>query len=113
MYSTIPIHWNIKSAPACPGRSRVGPAFYVFSFLGSTKKIIKRERKRSTTLARWVPKELVDGIPGARVGGKRVGGNRFGGNRYLDIGICAIGPIYKSQLIYLEKRTFKASLSSR
>ncbi len=34
MYSTIPIHWNIKSAPARPGRSRVGPAFYVFSFLG-------------------------------------------------------------------------------
>jgi hypothetical protein len=34
MYSTIPIHWNIKSAPASPGRSRVGPAFYVFSFLG-------------------------------------------------------------------------------
>ncbi len=33
MYSTIPIHWNIKSAPASPGRSRVGPAFYVFSFL--------------------------------------------------------------------------------
>jgi hypothetical protein len=35
MYSTTPIHWNIKSAPASPGRSRVGPAFYVFSFLGS------------------------------------------------------------------------------
>jgi hypothetical protein len=34
MYSTIPIHWNIKSPPASPGRSRVGPAFYVFSFLG-------------------------------------------------------------------------------
>ncbi len=25
-YSTIAIHWNIKSAPASPGRSRVGPA---------------------------------------------------------------------------------------
>jgi hypothetical protein len=36
MYSTIPIHWNIKSAPASPGRSRVGPALYVFSFLGFT-----------------------------------------------------------------------------
>jgi hypothetical protein len=35
MYSTIPIHWNIKSAPARPGRSRVGPVFCVFSFLGS------------------------------------------------------------------------------
>jgi hypothetical protein len=35
MYSTRPIHWNIKSAPASPGRSRVGPAFYVFSFLGA------------------------------------------------------------------------------
>ncbi len=34
MYSTIPIYWNIKSAPASPGRSRVGPAFYVSSFLG-------------------------------------------------------------------------------
>jgi hypothetical protein len=34
MYSTIPIHWNIKSAPASPGRSRVGSVFYVFSFLG-------------------------------------------------------------------------------
>jgi hypothetical protein len=33
MYSIIPIHLNIKSAPASPGRSRVGPAFYVFSFL--------------------------------------------------------------------------------
>jgi hypothetical protein len=29
MYSTIPIHWNIKSAPASPGRSCVGPALYV------------------------------------------------------------------------------------
>jgi hypothetical protein len=36
MYSTIPIHWNIKSAPANPGRSRVGPALYVFSFLACT-----------------------------------------------------------------------------
>jgi hypothetical protein len=35
MYSIIPIHRNIKSAPASPGRSRVGPAFYVFSFLAS------------------------------------------------------------------------------
>ncbi len=33
MYSTIPIHWNIKFAPASPGRSRVGPALYVFSLL--------------------------------------------------------------------------------
>jgi hypothetical protein len=29
IYSTIPMHWNIKSAPASPGRSRVGPALYV------------------------------------------------------------------------------------
>ncbi len=35
MYSTISLHWNIKSAPASPGRSRVGPAFYVFSFLAT------------------------------------------------------------------------------
>ncbi len=34
MYSTIPIHWNIKSAPASPGRSRAGPALHVFSLLG-------------------------------------------------------------------------------
>ncbi len=34
MYSTIPIHWNIKSAPASPGRNRAGPALYVFSLLG-------------------------------------------------------------------------------
>ncbi len=33
MYSTIPIHWNIKSAPASPGRSRAGPALYVFRLL--------------------------------------------------------------------------------
>ncbi len=36
MYSTIPIHWNIKSAPASPGRSRVGPAVCVFSLLVRT-----------------------------------------------------------------------------
>ncbi len=34
MYSTLPIHWNIKSAPASPGRSRAGPSLYVFSLLG-------------------------------------------------------------------------------
>ncbi len=34
-YSTIPIHWNIKSAPASPGRSRVGPALYVCTYLAS------------------------------------------------------------------------------
>ncbi len=33
MYSTIHIHWNIKSAPASPGRSRVRPALYVFRLL--------------------------------------------------------------------------------
>ncbi len=33
MYSTIPIHWNITSAPASPGRSRVGPVLYVNSLL--------------------------------------------------------------------------------
>jgi hypothetical protein len=35
MYTTIPIHWNIKSAPAGPGRSRAGPALYVFILLDS------------------------------------------------------------------------------
>jgi hypothetical protein len=34
MYSTIPIHWNIKSAAASPGISRVGPALSVFILLG-------------------------------------------------------------------------------
>ncbi len=34
MYSIIPIHWNIKSAPASSGRGCVGPALYVFSLLG-------------------------------------------------------------------------------
>jgi hypothetical protein len=34
MYSIIPIHWNINSAPASPGRSHVGPALYIFSLLG-------------------------------------------------------------------------------
>ncbi len=34
-YSTIPIHWNIKSAPASPGRSHAGPALYVFSLLAT------------------------------------------------------------------------------
>jgi hypothetical protein len=33
MYSTISIHWNIKFPTASPGRSRVGPALYVFSLL--------------------------------------------------------------------------------
>jgi hypothetical protein len=33
MYSTIPIHWNIKAAPASPGRSRAGPSLYVYSLL--------------------------------------------------------------------------------
>ncbi len=28
-----PINWNIKSSPASLGRSRVGPALYVFSLL--------------------------------------------------------------------------------
>jgi hypothetical protein len=35
MYFTINIHWNFKSAPASPGRSRVGQALYVFSLLGA------------------------------------------------------------------------------
>ncbi len=49
MYSTIPIHWNIKSAPASPGRSRVGPAFYVFSFLGpDTCNKIQENRPKSS-----------------------------------------------------------------
>ncbi len=32
MYSIIPLHWNIKSPPASPGRSHVGPALqYMYS----------------------------------------------------------------------------------
>ncbi len=30
------IHWNIKSSPASPGRSRVGPALDIFSLLDYT-----------------------------------------------------------------------------
>jgi hypothetical protein len=33
IYYIRPIHLNIKSAPAKSGRSRVGPALYVFSLL--------------------------------------------------------------------------------
>jgi hypothetical protein len=33
MYPTIPIHWNINSATSSPGRSRAGPALYLFSLL--------------------------------------------------------------------------------
>ncbi len=36
MCSTIPIHVIIKSPPASPGKSRVGPSLYVFSLLGSS-----------------------------------------------------------------------------
>jgi hypothetical protein len=37
VYSIRPIHWNIKSAPVSPGRSRVGPALYVLSLLGTVR----------------------------------------------------------------------------
>jgi hypothetical protein len=40
MYSTIPIHWNIKSAPAGPGRSRVGPASTYLASWGGTVLIV-------------------------------------------------------------------------
>ncbi len=43
MYSTIPIHWNIKTAQASPCRSRVGPALYVFSLLSYAQ---REERPR-------------------------------------------------------------------
>jgi hypothetical protein len=33
VYSIGPIHWNIQSSPASPGRSRFGPALYLFSLL--------------------------------------------------------------------------------
>ncbi len=39
---TVPIHWNIKSPPASPGRSRVGPALYVFSLLGAFQAAVGR-----------------------------------------------------------------------
>ncbi len=38
---TLPIHWNIKYSPASPGRSRVGPALYVFSLLGGASLILR------------------------------------------------------------------------
>ncbi len=37
LYSTIPTTWNIKSAPAIPGRSRFGPALYVLSLSSSNQ----------------------------------------------------------------------------
>jgi hypothetical protein len=47
MYSTIPIHWNIKSAPASPGRSRVGPTLYLkdaeTSFFAIERGVIKED----------------------------------------------------------------------
>ncbi len=51
MYSIIPIHRNIKSAPASPGRSRVGPAFYVFSFLDKNDRrhVVLLERRSIMT----------------------------------------------------------------
>ncbi len=58
MYSTIPIHWNIKSAPASPGRSRVGPAFYVFSFLGYPSSLYKTggpARQEGEKAGSWLP----------------------------------------------------------
>ncbi len=45
MYSTIPIHWNIKSAPARPGRSRVGPALYAFSLMGQILRLELQTRR--------------------------------------------------------------------
>jgi hypothetical protein len=54
MYSIIPIHWNIKSAPASPGRSRVGPALYVFSLLGENIHPMHLVRKPPVRCARYV-----------------------------------------------------------
>jgi hypothetical protein len=50
MYSTRPIHWNIKSAPASPGRSFAGPALYVCRLLGGLviKKMGYLRRKLTT-----------------------------------------------------------------
>jgi hypothetical protein len=54
MYSIIPIHWNIKSAPVSPGRSRVGPALYVFSLLeGSSTNNFKVVSVESSRFAMW------------------------------------------------------------
>jgi hypothetical protein len=36
MYSSIPIHWNIKSAPASLGRSRAGPVLTYLASWGQT-----------------------------------------------------------------------------
>jgi hypothetical protein len=53
MYSRIPIHWNIKSAPAGPGRSRAGSALYVFSLLGVTSTYFFRIRDADRSLC-WI-----------------------------------------------------------
>jgi hypothetical protein len=50
MYSTIPIHWNIKSAPTSPGS--VGPALYVFSFLAYYNS--PRTLERGTAMEKFV-----------------------------------------------------------
>jgi hypothetical protein len=42
MYSIRPIYWNIKCAPARPGRNRVGPALYIYSLLGHEEEDVKK-----------------------------------------------------------------------
>jgi hypothetical protein len=46
MYSTIPFHWNIKSAPASPGRSRAGPEVYR-GLVPSLLQPVQQGRRRS------------------------------------------------------------------
>jgi hypothetical protein len=59
MYSSIPIHWNIKSAPASPGRSRAGPSLYVFSLLGFTQKpFIDRPAALSAASLSWLGRRI-------------------------------------------------------
>ncbi len=59
MYSTIPIHWNIKSVPASPGRSLAGPSLYVFSLLGDDTQIVRGGR--GSGRAHWFDEVIIIG----------------------------------------------------
>ncbi len=60
MYSTITIRWNIKSAPASPDRSRVGPALNVFSLLAWSSAAIIFVVKERWGLARVISPRFWD-----------------------------------------------------
>ncbi len=104
MYSAIPIHWNIKSAPASSGRSRVGPALYVFSLLGLHFLVFKCKKTTSYAEARFGGTNL----PGRNAGCSEV--------KPLEEGCkCgAVGPLVLSGQNSLQTRDLaKGSKSSK